>query len=235
MTKPVSLFLLLAICLSIGFTGCGQEVYSLTEDEETTIALYAAKIVTKYNINQTTGICNARIKAGELDAVSSDASDTTDASATYNESTGELIAADNTSSDAGYSFTDAIGIEGMDFTCSTFDVCSEFQASKSFILTEESGKKYLILYIDGINNSSQDIDFSALGSRTYNLSINSSADADSQLTILNNDLTSYSDVISAGDSKSFVLVFQFANSDVENITSLQLNVTSDGSTRGTTL
>ncbi len=233
MRKRISLFLLVAACLSLGLTGCGQTVYTMTEDEETTIALYAAKIVTKYNINQTTGICNARIKEGELEDASTN--EDTSTSAVYDESTGELVSTDNASSDAGYSFTDAIGIAGMDFTCSTFDVCTEFQASKSFILTEQAGKKYVIVYIDGVNNSSENIDFSSLGERTYTLSINGSASADSQFTMLSNDLTSYSDIVSAGDSKSFVLVFQFASSAVEDITSLQLNVTSDGSTRATTL
>lgn len=244
-------FILLISVLSFSLfaSGCGQSLMVMSDSEEEVIALYAAKMVAKFNKNQTTGICNVRVKEGELDeayglapedeTVAGD-DNTADESLNYDPETGELISPEldeETQVDEGYSFTDAIAIEGVEFECSSFNVCSEFKASSSFILTEVKGKSYLVLYIDGTNTTDNDIDFSNLSEKTFNLSLNSdsSSKSASQSTPLNNDLSSYDGVLAAGETKSFVLVFQFSNSSVENITSLNLEVTSDGNTRGTSI
>ena len=59
--------LICMFCCSLLFTGCGEPLYTMTAEEESIITLYASKTVSKFNKNQTTGICNARVKVGELD------------------------------------------------------------------------------------------------------------------------------------------------------------------------
>ncbi|SOB91758.1 hypothetical protein [Pseudobutyrivibrio ruminis] len=246
-------FLLISVmCFSLLFTACGEPLYTMTEEEEAVITAYASKTVSKFNKNQTTGIANARVKPGELD--DEYAPDETDSEETeeaideenteveYDPETGEPIVTDETeegtaeegSEDAGYSMTDAIEIPGVEFTCAEFDVAADYKTN-NFVLSQVSGKKYVVLSIEAKNTSDSSVDFSKYTGRTYNLSLNGGAKESTQYTPLSNDLANYDGILAAGESKSFILVFLFSDSSVENISSLELFITSDGTTRGTTI
>lgn len=261
--KTNRIFLLASVlCFSLLATACGEPLYEMTEEEEAIITLYASKAVAKFNKNQVTGIANARVKKGELDEdYEPDERGETEQEALAEENTEELIdpetgepiapedlpeqgesteaepetSAGQPSADAGYSFTNAVGIDGVSFTCSKFDVTTEYKASKSFILTQIKGKKYLVLYIEAENTTDSTIDFSAYSGREYSLSLNGGEKSKSQYTPVSNDLTKFTGKLGAGEKKSFIIVFLFSNSAVENISSLELYVTSDGTTRGTTI
>lgn len=248
------------LCFSLLATGCGEPLYEMTSEEEAIISLYASKAVAKFNKNQVVGIANARVKKGELDdEYEPDEEGQTEDEAVGEENTGETIdpetgevippenesgenseaqgdgAAEQTQEDVsvegGYSFTNAVDIAGVEFTCSKFDVSSDYKTS-SFFMKPASGKKYLILYIDAENTTDGTVDFSQYSGRTYSLSLNGGEKSKAQITMLPNDLSSYKGTMAGKEKKSFVIVFSFSNSAVENISSVELYVTNDGSTRG---
>ncbi len=238
---------------SLMFTGCGEPLYAMTEEEEAIITAYASKAVSKFNENQTIGIANARVREGELDEDYSpgekeeeEATEATEGEeqVEIDPETGEPIApaegeaegeaSEDSSADGGYSFTDAMNIEGVEFTCSEFDVTPEYK-TKSFLLEKVSGKKYLVLSITAKNTSKSSVDFSKYADRSYSLSLNGGEKTKTEFTPLGNDLNNYDGLLAAGDTKSLVLVFLFSDSSVENITSLELFVTSEDTTRGTTI
>ena len=238
---------------SLMFTGCGEPLYAMTEEEEAIITAYASKAVSKFNENQTIGIANARVRTGELDEdYSQDEKEEEEATEVtegeeqveIDPETGEPIApaegeaegeaSEDSSADGGYSFTDAMNIEGVEFTCSEFDVTPEYK-TKSFLLEKVSGKKYLVLSITAKNTSKSSVDFSKYEDRSYSLSLNGGEKTKTEFTPLGNDLNNYDGLLAAGDTKSLVLVFLFSDSSVENITSLELFVTSEDTTRGTTI
>ncbi len=251
------------LCFSLLATGCCEPVMEMTSEEEAIISLYAAKAVAKFNENQVIGIANARVKKGELDEdyTPDEEEDNTepiegeegteeqepqidpetgepieDSSTDGNEdSNPEASAEEGTSNNDGYSFTEAVGIDGVEFICSEFDVSAEYKPSSSYVLSQVSGKQYLALNIKATNNSDSAVDFSKFTKRSYSLSLNGGEKTKSQFTPLTNDLSSYKGTLKAGETKSFVLVFLFSNSAVENISSLELFVTSDDTTRGTTI
>ena len=238
---------------SLMFTGCGEPLYAMTEEEEAIITAYASKAVSKFNENQTIGIANARVRTGELDEDYSqdekeeeEATEVTEgeeqveidpetgAPIASAEGEAEGEASEDSSADGGYSFTDAMNIEGVEFTCSEFDVTPEYK-TKSFLLEKVSGKKYLVLSITAKNTSKSSVDFSKYADRSYSLSLNGGEKTKTEFTPLGNDLNNYDGLLAAGDTKSLVLVFLFSDSSVENITSLELFVTSEDTTRGTTI
>ena len=254
--KIKSLGLLISI-LSIAFlfTGCGEPLMKMTAEEEAIITAYASKAVSKFNKNQTIGIANARVREGELDEEYSpdEPEEVTDDEALeqpeIDPETGEPInvdassekteesqeeTAEDSSQDLGYSFTEAIGIEGVEFSCSEFDVSEEFK-TKKFFMEKVSGKKYVVLSIEAKNTSDKSVDFSQYKDKSYSLSLNGKDKASASFTPLGNDLVNYDGILAAGDKKSLILVFQFSDSSVENITSMDLFVTSEGTTRGTTI
>lgn len=255
--KIKRLFLLISIlCFSLTFTACGESLYTMSDEEEAIIVAYASKAVSKFNKNQTIGIANARVKPGELDedyeATSEGTTDNQEEEATEPEIdpvTGEPIITDfdetegleetvedgsTDSTSQGLSFTKAMDIEGVEFTCLEFDVSTEYKTN-NFALTSVSGKQYVVLSIEAENTTDKSIDFSQFSKKTYSLSLNGGEKTNNQYTPLSNDLANYNGILAAGDTKSFVLVFLFSNSSVENISSLELFVTSDGTTRGTTI
>ncbi|SDH48174.1 hypothetical protein SAMN05421493_101650 [Pseudobutyrivibrio sp. 49] len=257
--KTNRIFLMISVlCFSLFATGCGEQLYEMTSEEEAIISLYASKAVAKFNKNQVIGIANARVKKGELDEdyepdeeqADDEALEEADTGETIDPETGEVIppegepgedseaqegaeeqAQEDVSVEAGYSFTNAVDISGVEFTCSKFDVSSDFKTS-SFYMKPASGKKYLTLYIDAVNTTDGTVDFSQYSGRTYSLSLNGGEKNKAQITMLPNDLSSYKGTMSGKEKKTFVIVFSFSNSAVENISSVELYVTSDGATRG---
>lgn len=245
------MLLICVSCISLLATGCGEPLYTMTAEEESIITLYASKTVSKFNKNQTTGICNARVKAGELEEdyeASADEEESLEEQPVDEENvqidpeTGEpIVSAEGTEettpeeegADTGLSFTDAVEIQGVSFECSSFDVATEFKPSQSFVLTEVGGKKYVILYVTATNTTDSAVDFSNYSDREYSLSINGGEKVSTQFTPVSNDLARYDGSLAAGSSKDMILVFLFSNSSVEDISSLELYVTSDGTTRGT--
>ena len=227
-------FLLISVmCFSLLFTACGEPLYTMTEEEEAVITAYASKTVSKFNKNQTTGIANDRVKPGELDdeyapeetgtEETEEVIDEENTEVEYDPETGEPIVTEEASEETeagsgetGYSMTDAIEIPGVEFTCSEFDVTSDYKTN-NFVLSQVSGKKYVVLSIDAKNTSDSSVDFSNYIGRTYNLSLNGGAKASTQYTPLSNDLANYDGILAAGESKSFILVFLFSDSSVENI------------------
>ncbi|MBQ8489465.1 MAG: hypothetical protein IJ535_06750 [Pseudobutyrivibrio sp.] len=258
--KIKSLGLLISILsISFLFTGCGEPLMEMTAEEEAIITAYASKAVSKFNKNQTIGIANARVREGELDEEYSpdEPEEVTDDEALeqpeIDPETGEPINIDassekteesgeesgegtveDSSQDLGYSFTEAIGIERVEFSCSEFDVSEEFK-TKKFFMEKVSGKKYVVLSIEAKNTSDKSVDFSQYKDKSYSLSLNGKDKASASFTPLGNDLVNYDGILAAGDKKSLILVFQFSDSSVENITSMDLFVTSEGTTRGTTI
>jgi len=247
--KRVFLFISV-LCFSLLFTGCGEQLYAMTDEEEAIITAYASKAVSKFNKNQTLGIANARVKPGELDTEYNpeeeigDVTEEENTEVEYDPETGEPIIPEETiddtsgeessSQDTGYSFTSAVDVPGVEFNCSEFDVSNEYKTD-SYVLSKASGKQYLVLYITAENTSDSSVDFSKYSNRDYTLSINGAEKSSTQFTPLGNDLANYDGILAAGDTKNFILVFLFNNSSVENITSLELFVTSEGTTRGTTI
>ena len=244
------------LCFSLLFTGCGEPLYTMTPEEEAIITLYASKTVSKFNKNQLIGIANARVKPGELEEIVEEEEEVIETEEENPEveldpETGEPYVSSESeesdesedtvedgqtdSLDAGYSFTEAISIPGIEFNCSEFEVTPEYKTN-NFVLSKVNGKQYLVLHITATNNATSSVDFSQYNKdRKYSLSLNNGAEEATVFTPLSNDLAMYNGVLKASDTKDFILVFLFSNSSVEDITSLKLFVNSDGTTRGTTI
>lgn len=243
--------LICVFCISIMVTGCGDPLFVMTPDEEAIITLYASKTVSKFNKNQSTGICNARVKTGELadDYVADEDMEEENPEESSEEvpfdeenpdmeldSTEVEVPDSETeidSADSGYEFTDAMGIDGVEFSFSSFDVSDVFQTN-AYATNKVNGKKYVVLHINAKNNSDSSVDFSTISDRSYSLKIGGE-EAEVVYVPVSNNLDTYDGVMSAGAEKSFVLVFLFGESSLEDMSSLELFVTSDGTTRGTTI
>lgn len=236
--------MVLVMCFA---TGCGDALYTLTDEEEQTIVLYSAKMVSKFNKFQTTGVCNANIREGELpiagatdipnenmDAVTDPdiaPSDNQPDSSSQPSNTPVSQVQDNQAPAVTAPIDTVLGMEGLELSITNYEVTSIYTATDFFELTCPAGYSYLVLHLDGYNTTGSDmmIDGFTNGNK-YTLTIDGVYKSSNQTTVLLNDLATYKGTIAAGDSKDFVLVFQYKTTQLENFSTLSLVVTSD---RGT--
>jgi hypothetical protein len=212
------LLLLLVLCFSL--TGCGTQLYELTDDEEETIVLYSAKVVSKYNRAQDTGYCHVSqdvidSKVEEADTSEGDATSQTD------ESAGTI-----------QSFSDIIAIDGLQFEYQGYDVTTEYSTQDIVIPDADEGNSYLVVHIQITNTTDQDMQVDLLTNPiSYTLSVNDSVSADCESTLSMEDLsTYYNSSFAANSTDDAVLLFQVKSEYLEDISSLALQVTKQGQT-----
>ncbi|MCR4693814.1 MAG: hypothetical protein K5773_00640 [Pseudobutyrivibrio sp.] len=258
-----ALLLISIMSFSLFSTGCGEALYTMTDEEETIITLYSAKIVNKFNKNQTIGIANARIRPGELDEAyaargidnpytaenealnyNQDATSSEEPTDTQNPDleNPELANGDTNPSqqaesgpsiDYSYSLTDAIGIGDLDFEYTGMDIDPSPDISKFYAIYAESGKTFVVLHLDATNNTNSSVNFGDFDGNKYGLSVNNSSLYECYKTVVSNDLSIYNGSIEPGETKSFLLVFQLSSSSVSDTSSLGLSVDNNGNIRGT--
>lgn len=252
----------LLICFMLSATGCGDALIDLTEQEEDTIVLYSAKMVTKFNILQPKGLCNVYVREGELDY--GDEPSVPESSGFPEAETGDDVlnnldqlfdqlsgndSGQNTSGEAntsggatntagthesGLSLTDTLDVPGLTFTLSEFMVTELYAAEDYFVVTARNGCKYLVLNVEAKNESNSPVQVNMASRKSkYYLTVNNAYKQASQTTILLNDLATYEGVIGAGESKDLTMLFMFPTDQLNEINTINFTVETDGNTRST--
>jgi hypothetical protein len=212
------LLLLLVLCFSL--TGCGTQLYELTDDEEETIVLYSAKVVSKFNRAQDTGYCQVSQDVMDRKAEEANASEE-DATSQMEEAAGAI-----------QSFSDIIAIDGLQFEYQGYDVTTEYSTQDIVIPDADAGNSYLVVHIQITNTTDQDMQVDLLTNPiSYTLSVNDSVSADCESTLSMEDLsTYYNSSFAANSTDDTVLLFQVKTEYLEDISSLALQVTKQGQT-----
>jgi hypothetical protein len=212
------LLLLLVLCFSL--TGCGTQLYELTDDEEETIVLYSAKVVSKYNRAQDTGYCHVSQDVTDSKVEEADISEE-DATSQTDETAGTI-----------QSFSDIIAIDGLQFEYQGYDVTTEYSTQDIVIPDADEGNSYLVVHIQITNTTDQDMQVDLLTNPiSYTLSVNDSVSADCESTLSMEDLsTYYNSSFAANSTDDAVLLFQVKSEYLEDISSLALQVTKQGQT-----
>ncbi len=184
MTRTKSLLLVGVIAVSTLLSGCGEKMLTITEEESDIIASYSAKLISKFNLHQKTGYCNAYTTAADLGIVATPRPEdqvpddiivldgTDEITSVPSETPADVIedvqitpstkpARDDlntpeSGSDLveGFTLGEAIGIAGLDFEVTELSITNQFVASSYFVLTAASGCDYVVLNIVGKNNAS---------------------------------------------------------------------------------
>lgn len=204
-------FLLLLCC---SFTGCGVQLFELTDEEESMIVLYSAKIVSKYNRAQDTGYCYVE-ETEEEDAPE------------------EVKPEEDVESEEPvHSFTDIIDIEGLRFEYQGYDVATDYSTADIVLPSADEGYSYLILHILVTNTTDQEMQVDLLSDPiSYTLSLNDGVSAECISTLSMEDLsTYYNSSFGAQATDDAVLLFQIKTEYLQEITGLALQVVKQGQT-----
>lgn len=230
MRKKRVLFLGISLLLCFVFSGCGDEMYSLTEEEEQLIVDYSAKVVAKYNKASDVGVSKLYFSSDEQEEVKADEQndigeeempDIPDIGTTEG-ATGEAT--------SQVSFGEAFGFESVEFSNEGFEVEQEYNNSDMVLLRAPKGKSYLVLNIKATNTSESSVDLDLLSSNpTFTVSLNGNT-YNNETTILLNDLTTYQGELSAKGSADLVILFLVPTVSKEEIGDISLAATINGVT-----
>ncbi len=207
------------LCFCLLLTGCGK-LYVMTEEEEEQVVLYAAKMVSKYNRAQDTG----------YSYVSKDNKDKQQDADT--DADGDADEQNTQQSEPQMTLSDAIGIAGVSFSYQGYDISTSYETTDVAIPDAGEGYSYLILHIQVTNTTEQAVLVDLINQPiTYKITINDETTVDGLTTLSMADLsTYYNKSLDAQETMDTDLLFQVSTADLENISSLTLQVSKDGQT-----
>lgn len=236
------------VLLGLNLSGCGLVASTgLTENEEELVAEYAAGVIMRYSADKKGGFGNLKptpapifvppadegIEPAEPDDMDSSDDFFDEASGNEDEMTdmSQDMPGQEVETVAGIS--GILGLDGFDVTYAGYEVADIYPPAEdgvlSFSMQAEEGKKLLVLHFDVTNTGTEDKLCDVLNNNVkFRVSVNGGSRINEQMTILLNDLTSYSETVAAGQKEDTVLVFEVAPSVVEQVNSLTLIMVGNG-------
>lgn len=229
MNKRIILSIVL-LCVCIGFCGCSL-MEPVSDKDMDAIASYSAKMVAKYNTKQKDGVVyiddSDELKSVEKEKEKAKANTTnsTNSSSTSNSSGGNA-----TQTTPPVALSSALGIAGVDFAYQGLEVKDRY-TTNVYDMSPNPGNKFLVMKFKATNTSGQDANVDILSlSPKFKATINGSANANNELTLMPEDLSTFKGTLKANESKDLIILFQFKDADLANIQGTSLNCTVKGST-----
>lgn len=223
--RLVILGVLSAVLLSS--TGCGSQLTQLSDEDESRLVAYCAQVVSKYNKNNNTGLVSIPKKTESSDDGTASSSsddekkDTADASEAANASS--TSSESNENQETG-TFTEAIGIGGMQFLYRDARTASGYQQGHAYDLTADQGNELLVVRIKAQNTTKKSL---RIDMPSQNMTFQASygdQTVESDMTLLMNDLTTYQGTFKAGKGRNMLLLFQFPKGTVKDVNKVQYSV-----------
>ena len=226
MDKRIILGIIL-LCVCVGSCGCSL-MEPVSEKDMEAIAAYSAKMVAKYNTRQKDGVVYID-DSDEMKSLTKEnekaKANTTNSSAASN-STG----ANSTQVASPIALSSALGIAGVDFAYQGIEVRDSY-TTNIYDMTPNAGNKFLVMRFKATNTSGQDTNVDILSlSPKFKATINATANANNDLTLMPEDLSTFKGTLKANESKDLIILFQFNDADLSNIQGTSLKCTVNGST-----
>lgn len=229
MNKKIILSIVL-LCVCMGFCGCSL-MEPVSDKDMDAIAAYSAKMVAKYNTKQKDGV----VFIDESDELKSMAEEKEKAKANTTNSTNSSKSSNSTSGNATQTtppvaLAAALGINGVDFAFQGVEVKDSY-TTNVYDMSPNPGSKFLVMKFKATNTSGQDANIDILSlSPKFKATINGSANANNDLTLMPEDLSTFKGTLKANESRDLIILFQFKDADLSNIQGTSLKCTVNGST-----
>jgi len=229
MNKRIILSIVL-LCVCMGFCGCSL-MEPVSDKDMDAIVAYSAKMVAKYNTKQKDGV----VFIDESDELKSMAKEKEKAKANTTNSTNSSKSSNSTSGNATQTtppvaLASALGINGVDFAFQGVEVKDSY-TTNVYDMSPNPGSKFLVMKFKATNTSGQDANIDILSlSPKFKATINGSANANNDLTLMPEDLSTFKGTLKANESRDLIILFQFKDADLSNIQGTSLKCTVNGST-----
>lgn len=222
------------------FTGCGDPMVSLTEDEEAIVVNYSAGILAKHNSFQQEGMTALYPEEEELSEEEVEEPDETEEPTEGEqkqddkqpEETDKQPEEKPSEEEAGQlTLTEALSVPGVEFSYHDYSTADSYREGDYFSMDASEGNVLLMLNVNMTNTGNKAADCDLLAKQLmFTLSLNGAAGIPNQTTMLTNDLSTYKGTLDAGQTEAVILLFDVPQQTAENISSMQLSLQANGKT-----
>lgn len=236
------------------FTGCGNAIPEMTEEQRAQVVEYSAMLLLKYDKNYKSTMLTDEEVAKQQQKLEDTAAMKAEV-ARQKELAEEMAAqeeaekeAESSSSSGGSeaeapAYTDIdefLGLSGVDIEYDHFDVCDSYPAtaeenSWQGVCYATAGNKLVVFTFNMTNNSGSDM---MLDIASIDQHISFKVDGRSKTaltTLLTDDFINYRDTIGAGETKQAVVIIEMSGDDAEAISSVTMKLKCNGETANKTL
>ena len=218
-------------------SGCGEEPYELTENEQKLIANYSAHIVTKYNTCQNEGLSVVQTpveengtEETEVPEESTQIPATEETETVQQEQTAEPEGTETSAETAHTPATldELFGGQNIVLTYAGAELTDSYMEGSYYALYPDTGRQYLDLRIDVANTGTEpaEVDYLSVMPQ-FQVKLNGDITSPSEQTVLPADFAALDLTLQAGETEEAVLLFQIP-ADVETVEGVELLVTTDG-------
>ena len=227
--KKYKRYLCIAVAVMMLFlTGCGTELYELTEEEETLIVHSAAYLLAKHNIQQKDGVNGYPLP---------------DSFEEESEEESELEVEEGGSGSGGettkpkpsedmISLAELIGHkDSLKVTYEGSKITNSYMEGGAYLVDAQEGKTFYVMRLKLTNITGQDVNVNNAAKSPVVKLISDAVTVKSEVTFLTSDFSTYQGTISAGESVETILLFEVSKSVAEKITDPKLQITIGKSTK----
>lgn len=219
------------LCAATVFlTGCGA--IELTDSESDLIAEYAATVLLKYSVTYQPKLQEEVV---EIETTQDIYTIPTSANVSNTPNTGQNTPSNPSTEAPSKTLSEALGVaaEGFQVEYAGYELAKIYPDTEDtyFAMRATGNHQLLVMKFHITNHSGAEKECDILSKeRSYRCLVNDTERFGAQLTMLLDDLASFKEVFSAGETKQAVLIFQVPSEYEGTITSLNLSVKGEGET-----
>ena len=218
-----------AAVMMLFLTGCGTELYELTEEEETLIVQSAAYLLAKHNIQQKDGVNGYPLP----DSFEEDESESESETGTENDGSGSGGETEDVKPPSDMvTLAELIGHkDSLKITYEGSYIANSYKEGDAYIVDAAVGKTFYVMKFKLTNVTGQTITVNnASKSPTVKL-VSDAVTVRSEVTFLTSDFSTYQGAIGAGESVETILLFEVSSSVAEKISAPSLQISIGKSTK----
>lgn len=203
------------IMTAMMMSGCGEEAYTLTDNEKDLIVNYSAHVVTKYNTYQKEGLTYVWEDAAEDEGDAVQTTEPTNTEVVSEDGTVAAVPEDTAENEDTVYAANAVtldelfGMSGIEIDYVGARLAVQYAEDDYYVLYPDTGKQYLVLGLD-ITNTGEAVAYvnNLEKSAKFQATINGESTVSSELTLLLQDFSTFEATLKPGETRETVLLFQ---------------------------
>ena len=222
--KKYKRYLCIVVAVMMLFlTGCGTELYELTEEEETLIVQSAAYLLAKHNIQQKDGV-NGYPLPDSFEEDESESGSNTENGSGNGDSTMPIDEMIYLAELIGHKDSLKIRYEGS-------YVSKNYKEGAAYIVDAQAGKTFYVVKLKMTNISGQEVVVNNAGNSPVVKLVSDAVTVRSEVTFLTSDFSTYQGKLGVGQSVDTILLFEVTESIADKISTPTLQITIGKSTK----
>lgn len=230
-----------AVLLSLFLSGCGTQLYELTQEEEELVVHAAAYYVAKHNVQQKDGV-SAEVDPDSI-IVEPESTETLENIIEENTELAEEVIS---SSEAGVqneqntgnsvTLAEIIGHKkDLSVTYSGCYIAENYIEGSAYSVDADKGKVFYVMEFIIANDTEKNVEVDNASINLIFKLVSDGVSAKSEVTFLTTDFSTYQGTISAGETVKTILLFEVSEGVAEQIVSPTLQITIDNVTKNVKL